>query len=93
MPDLLDKIAVFEERARRLEERVADPALARDRKAFAEVGRELAAVRPILAAGESYRRTRAGIESARAMLTARVKDDHGRAPHAISSAILTVHER
>ena len=68
MADLLDKIAVFEERARRLEERVADPALARDRKAFAEVGRELAAVRPILAAGESYRRTRAGIESARAML-------------------------
>ena len=48
MSNLLDKIAVFEERAQQLEELIADPRLVRDRKAFAEVARELAEGRKLL---------------------------------------------
>jgi peptide chain release factor 1 len=65
---VLDKIAVFEERARELERQLADPAVTRDHRRFAEVGRELAAVRPIVEAGERYRKTLAELEQARGML-------------------------
>jgi peptide chain release factor 1 len=68
MADFLDKIAVFEERAAQLEAQVADPQLARDRQRFAEVGRELSAIRPVLEAGARYRRTLAAIEETRGML-------------------------
>jgi peptide chain release factor 1 len=68
MADLLDKIAVYEERAAQLEAQVADPQLARDRQRFAEVGRELSAIRPVLEAGDRYRRTLAAIEETRGML-------------------------
>ena len=68
MSDLLDKIAVFEERASQLEQQLADPALAQDRKRFAEVGKELAALRPVVEAGERYRATHTGIADAEAML-------------------------
>jgi peptide chain release factor 1 len=69
MSDLLDKIAVFEEHARQLEEQLADPSLARDRKAYTEVARELAGLRPIVEAGASYRSTRSEIVDAESMLT------------------------
>ncbi|MBW1685630.1 MAG: peptide chain release factor 1 [Deltaproteobacteria bacterium] len=69
MSDLLDKIAVFEEHARQLEEQLAAPSLARDRKAYAEVARELAGLRPIVEAGVSYRSTLSEIADAESMLT------------------------
>jgi peptide chain release factor 1 len=68
MSDLLDKIAVFEERASQLEQQLADPALAQDRKQFAEVGKELASLRPVVETGERYRAAHAGIADAEAML-------------------------
>jgi len=68
MADFLDKIAVFEERVSQLEAQIADPTLARDRKGFAEVGRELAAIRPVVEAGERYRSTLSALEDTRGML-------------------------
>ena len=69
MSDLLDKIAVFETHARQLEEQLASPGVARDRKAYAEVARELAGLRPIVEAGAGYRRTLCEIADAESMLT------------------------
>jgi peptide chain release factor 1 len=69
MSDLLDKIAVFEKHARQLEEQLAAPSLTRDRKAYAEVARELAGLRPIVEAGASYRSTLSEIADAESMLT------------------------
>jgi peptide chain release factor 1 len=68
MSDLIDKIGVFEARASELEEKLADPGLAKDRKAFAELGKELASLRPIVVAGSSYRSTQSELADARAML-------------------------
>ena len=67
MSDLLDKIAVFEERAGQLEQQLADPALAQDRKQFAGVGKELASLRPVVEAGERYRGVLTGIADAEAL--------------------------
>jgi peptide chain release factor 1 len=68
MADFLDKIAVFEQRLHQLEAQVADPQLAKDRQRFAEVGRNLAAVRPIVDVGGVYRSTLSSIEDTRGML-------------------------
>jgi peptide chain release factor 1 len=68
MSDLLEKIASIEERAARLEQQLADPELPRDRKAFAEVARELAGIRPVLEAGADYRRTLSELADAESML-------------------------
>jgi peptide chain release factor 1 len=68
MSHLQEKLAVFEERARKLEERLADPGLARDRKALAELGRELASLRPVTEVGARYRRLLAELADARAVL-------------------------
>ncbi len=68
MSDLLEKIGVFEERASQLEQQLSDPDLARDRKAFAEVGRELAAIRPVVETGVTYRKVVEEIAEAKAML-------------------------
>ncbi len=68
MSDLLEKIGVFEERASQLEQQLSDPDLARDRKAFAEVGRELAAIRPVVETGATYRKVVEEIAEAKAML-------------------------
>ena len=68
MADFLDKIAVFEQRAQQLEAQVADPQLAKDRQRFAEVGRELAAVRPVIDVGGVYRSTLSSIDDTRSML-------------------------
>ena len=68
MSDLLEKIAIFETRLAELETKLADPALAKDRHVFAQLGQELAAVRPVVEAGDRYRGTLEGLEEARSML-------------------------
>ena len=68
MPDLLDKIGVFEARLAELENKLADPGVAKDRRVFAELGQELASTRSVVEAGARYRSTRAGLDEARAML-------------------------
>jgi peptide chain release factor 1 len=68
MSDLLDKIAGFDARAAELEAKLADPGLAKDRKAFADLGKELASVRPIVEVGAVYRGKVAGLADANAML-------------------------
>ena len=68
MSDLLDKIGMFETRLAELESKLADPALAKDRNAFAEIGQELASVRPVVEAGVRYRGTLEGLAEAQIML-------------------------
>ncbi|MBW2268771.1 MAG: peptide chain release factor 1 [Deltaproteobacteria bacterium] len=68
MSDLLEKIGVFEARASELEAKLADPGLGKDRKAFAALGRELAALRPVVETGEKFRSAHAGLADAKAML-------------------------
>ena len=68
MSDLIDKIGVFETRLAELESKLADPVLAKDRNAFAEIGRELASVRPVVETGTRYRSTIEGLDEARVMV-------------------------
>ena len=68
MSDMRDKIAVFEQRAAQLEAQLVDPKLARDRKAFAELARELSGIRPVLEVGASYRRVLSEARDAESML-------------------------
>jgi peptide chain release factor 1 len=67
MPDLLAKIGVFEERAARLEEKLADPAVAAAPRDYAELAKELAGVRPAAEAAVRYRKLLAALEDARGM--------------------------
>jgi peptide chain release factor 1 len=69
MSDLLDRIASFEERAARLEARLADPALAAQPGEYAVVAKELKALRPLVDAAASYRSALAEMEEARALLS------------------------
>jgi peptide chain release factor 1 len=69
LSDLLDRIASFDERASRLEARLADPALAAQPGDYAQVAKELKSLRPLLEAAGSYRATLSEIEGARAMLS------------------------
>jgi peptide chain release factor 1 len=69
LSDLLDRIASFEERASRLEARLAEPALAAQPAEFAQVAKELKSLRPLIAAAGHYRSTLAEIEGARALLS------------------------
>ena len=68
MSDLLDRIASFEERAARLEARLADPALAAQPGEYAGVAKELKALRPLVEAAGRFRATLAEIDGARALL-------------------------
>jgi peptide chain release factor 1 len=68
MSDLLDRIASFEERAARLETKLADPALAAQPGDYAAVAKELKALRPLIEAASRYRATVGEIEGARALL-------------------------
>jgi peptide chain release factor 1 len=68
MSDLLDKIAIFEARVAQLEQKLADPAVAQDRKKFTDFARDLAAIRPVAEAGARFRATLTGIAEAEAML-------------------------
>jgi peptide chain release factor 1 len=69
LSDLLDRIASFEDRASRLEARLAEPALAAQPGEFAQVAKELKALRPLIVAAGSYRSTLAEIAGARALLS------------------------
>jgi peptide chain release factor 1 len=68
MSDLLESVAAFEERARQLEEQLADPAVASSPAASAPLARELSRLRPLMEATERYRRLLKDLEGTRAML-------------------------
>ena len=68
MSDLLQSIEDVKARARPLEQRLQDPELARAPTEYAKVAKELAVLRPLLEAGERYRKVVSGIESVREML-------------------------
>src|SRR5262245_35470659 len=68
MSDLLDRIASFEERAARLEMRLADPVLAAQPGEYAGVAKELKALRPLVEAAGRFRATLGEIDGARALL-------------------------
>ena len=55
MSGLLESISGFEDRARRLETRLADPAVAGAPGEYAQVAKELAGLRPLLDASARYR--------------------------------------
>jgi len=55
MSGLLESISMFEDRARRLEQRLADPAVASAPGEYAQVAKELAGLRPLIDAGARYR--------------------------------------
>jgi peptide chain release factor 1 len=68
MAEYLDKIAEAESRAKELEEELANPALSQKPQEYQRLGRELAAVRPIVVLGASYRALLGELEGAREML-------------------------
>jgi peptide chain release factor 1 len=68
MSALLESISVFEDRARRLEQRLADPELVGAPGEYAQVAKELASLRPLLEAGARYRALLAQLEDARALV-------------------------
>jgi len=67
MADWLEKIAELRARARTLEERLADPAVARQPSELAKAGKELSELRPVLEAGRRYEETLRGLDEARAL--------------------------
>jgi peptide chain release factor 1 len=68
MSGLLESISVFEDRARRLEQRLADPAVAGAPGEYARIAKELAGLRPVVEAGSRYRSALAHRESARSLV-------------------------
>jgi peptide chain release factor 1 len=68
MSDLLENVAAFEERARHLEERLADPAVAGSPGEYAPIAKELASLRPTVGAATVYRAVLADSDDARSML-------------------------
>jgi peptide chain release factor 1 len=68
MPDLLEKLAPFEERFAQLEEKLADPAVVGSAREYAEVAKEHAALRPIVQASANFRETLAERAAAASML-------------------------
>jgi peptide chain release factor 1 len=67
MSGLLESISVFEDRARRLEQRLADPAVASAPGEYAQVAKELAGLRPLVDAGARYRAALAQSADARSL--------------------------
>ena len=68
MADYLDKIGEAEERARALEEQLADPELAQKPSEYERLGKQLAMERPLVEAGSRYRATLSELADAREML-------------------------
>jgi peptide chain release factor 1 len=68
MSDLLPRVADAEARASALEERLADPGVARNQGEYAKLARDLGGLRPLVDAGRSYRRILEELEGAREML-------------------------
>jgi peptide chain release factor 1 len=67
MADWMDRISELRARARALEERLADPAVARQPAELARAGKELAELRPLLEAGRRYEETQRALDDARAL--------------------------
>ena len=68
MSDLSDRLSEIEARARALEERLSDPALASQPGEYAKVGKQLGALRPVLEAARRWRQTVSELEDARLLL-------------------------
>jgi len=68
MSDLLQHLEDVKRRAAPLEARLQDPELARSPADYARVAKELSRLRPLLEAGERYRKVLAELEGAREML-------------------------
>ena len=68
MSGLLESISGFEDRARRLETRLADPAVASAPGEYAQVAKELAGLRPLIDASARYRAALAHRDDARALV-------------------------
>jgi len=66
--ELLAKIEAFEQRAARIEEQLADPAIAAQAGEYARLAKELSSLRPAAQCAARYRRFLSDLESARAML-------------------------
>ncbi len=69
MSDLMQQIDEIERRARELEERLADPAVASAPGEYARVAKQFAELRAQLEAGRRYRETAHEIEETRSMLS------------------------
>jgi peptide chain release factor 1 len=67
MADWMDRVRELRARARGLEERLADPALARQPGELAKLGKELAELRPLLDAGRRYEETLGALADARSL--------------------------
>ncbi len=67
MADWMDRVREVRARARALEERLADPALAKNPAELAKTGKELAELRPLLEAGRRYEDTRTALADARSL--------------------------
>jgi peptide chain release factor 1 len=67
MADWMDRVREVRARARALEERLADPALARNPAELARTGKELAELRPLLEAGRRYEDTQTALADARSL--------------------------
>jgi len=68
MSGLLENISGFEDRARRLEQRLADPAVASAPGEYVQVAKELAGLRPLIDASSRYRTALAQREDARTLV-------------------------
>jgi len=68
MSDLSDRLSEIEARARALEERLSDPALASQPGEYAKVGKQLGALRPVLEAARRWRQIVSELEDARLLL-------------------------
>jgi len=68
MSDLLRHLEDVEAKAAPLERQLQDPELARSPTEYARVAKELARLRPLLEAGENYRKVRTELEGMREML-------------------------
>jgi peptide chain release factor 1 len=67
MADFIDRVRELRARARGLEERLADPGLARQPGELAKLGKELAELRPLLEAGRRYEETLGALADARSL--------------------------
>jgi peptide chain release factor 1 len=68
MADFIDKIAEAEDRARGLEEQLADPELAQKPSEYQRLGKQLAVERPLVEVGTRYRAVLSELGDAREML-------------------------
>jgi peptide chain release factor 1 len=67
MADWMERVRELRARARGLEERLADPGLARQPGELAKLGKELAELRPLLDAGRRYEETLGALADARSL--------------------------